>query len=190
MRSAHSGASDRGRDASCRRASCRPPRTKPFARCGVQERMADRAFQAPFKVGVDTEEAAGIRARADACKLPFGSAIFDVVTLLDVIEHLRRVWRRLRYRRHSVLLDKWSPRCVDSSRLDNRHLFGLALVAAWHRHYEMSLLLTWASKRAWILFWSARGRLGRCHRATDRVRLPAAPITGAFRSRAVSMGMA
>ncbi len=103
--------------------------------------------QAPFKVGVDIQDAAGISARADACKLPFGSATFDVVTLIDVIEHLPKgmeatalseASRVLRPHGHLVLSTPADWRIGTYS--------DLLWMLYGHRHYEMSLLLTWTEQ--------------------------------------------
>ena len=71
--------------------------------------------KAPFKLGVDTDDVPGMGARADACRLPFRSASFDVVTLLDVIEHLPRGVERCRVLGgFTGIGTKWSPRRLDS----------------------------------------------------------------------------
>jgi SAM-dependent methyltransferase len=103
--------------------------------------------QAPFKLGVDIDDAPGLGARADACKLPFRSASFDVVTLLDVIEHLPRGMEGVAFSEASRVLEP-NGHLVVSTPADWR--IGTLTDPLWmlygHRHYKMSRLLTWVEQ--------------------------------------------
>ena len=95
--------------------------------------------KAPFKLGVDTDDVPGMGARADACRLPFRSASFDVVTLLDVIEHLPRGMERRRFPEASRVLEP-NGHLVVSTPADWR--IGTVTDPLWmlygHRHYKMA----------------------------------------------------
>jgi SAM-dependent methyltransferase len=102
---------------------------------------------APFKLGVDTDDALGVGARADACMLPFRSASFDVVTLLDVIEHLPSGMEGVAFSEASRVLEP-NGYLVVSTPADWR--IGTVTDPLWmlygHRHYKMSRLLTWVEQ--------------------------------------------
>jgi len=103
--------------------------------------------QAPFKVGIDTDDAPGVCACADACTLPFRSASFDVVTLLDVIEHLPKGMEGVAISEASRVLEPGGYLVV-STPADWR--VGKLTDPLWmlygHRHYQMSRVLTWVEQ--------------------------------------------
>jgi len=103
--------------------------------------------QAPFKLGVDTDDAPGTAARADACTLPFRSASFDVVTLLDVIEHLPKGMEAVAFSEASRVLEPNGYLVVSTPAAWR---IGTVTDPLWmrygHRHYEMSRLLAWVEQ--------------------------------------------
>ena len=103
--------------------------------------------RAPFKVGIDTQYAAGMSARADASRLPFQSETFDVVTMLDIIEHLPNGMEATALSEASRVL-RPNGHLVVSTPADWR--IGKYTDVLWmlygHRHYEMARLLNWADQ--------------------------------------------
>lgn len=148
--------------------------------------------QAPFKVGIDTDDAPGVCACADACTLPFRSASFDVVTLLDVIEHLPKGMEGVAISEASRVLEPGGYLVVSTPA--DWHV-GKLTDPLWmlygHRHYQMSPRpdLGRAGGAGPCPRWNQRP-LGRRHWAPDRVRLPEASAADSLRPCALPVGMA